>query len=400
MESNKMNRLLFLIGAALAAFLITSVALAGEREFSFSDAEQDGQDFKHAGTRTVRCDRGDSLGRAIRRSRPGTTLHVSGVCYESIVIDKDNLVLIGKNGATIDGGAEPSEGVIVVDNASNVTLKGLTIQNGADQGLIVERQSLVTLNDVDLLNNQTIGLSVDRSQVELAGVRLNGNGTGGLDAFSASVVLAMGDIDASSNGGDGIAINGKSFFELRGSRITASDNLGSGVAVINDSRLQIFSFPEAEGSGVTAERNGVAGIAALGADIGVVGSQYFGSGANILASRNNGVGFLVISGGIFSPHATAQFVADENGVGMIFEDGASAFIIGGLQIGGGFVGIAANGAGTLTLASDEANPSIVDGNFVDLDFQFGTRATINALRFSSIECDASALVRGSASCPR
>ena len=151
---------------------------------------------------------------------------------------------------------------------------------------------------------------------------------------------------------------------------------------------------------MTAERNGVAGIAALGADIGVVGSQYFGSGANILASRNNGVGFLVISGGIFSPHATAQFVADENGVGMIFEDGASAFIIGGLQIGGGFVGIAANGAGTLTLASDEANPSIVDGNFVDLDFQFGTRATINALRFSSIECDASALVRGSASCPR
>ena len=396
METKKMNRLLFVVGAALAAFLVTSVALASDREYG---VEKDTADFKHGGHRWVRCDRGESLGRAIRRSRPGTTLYVSGICYESIVIDTDDLVLQGRNGATIDGSMEASEGVVIVDNASNVKLRGLTIQNGSDQGLIAQRQSLVSLSDITFRNNATIGLSVDRSQVELDGVNLTENGTGGLDAFAASVVLATGDINASNNAGDGIAINGKSYFELRGSRVTASDNWGSGVAAINDSRMQIFSFPEAQGSGVTAERNGVAGIAALGAEIGIVGSQFAGSGANILAARNNGVGFLIISGNITSPHATAQFVAEDNGVGIVFEEGASAFIVGGLQIRGGFLGIAANGAGTLTLKSDASNPSVVDGNFTDLDFQFGTRATIEDVQFSSIRCDVSSLVRGSASCP-
>jgi len=398
-----MNRLLIVIVAALTAFLITSTALASDLDSAAMSAEskraQDAPDFRHRGARTVRCDRGQSLGRAIKRSRPGTTLHVRGVCYESVVIDTDNVTLLGKNGATIDGGSEPSEGVIIVDNASNVTLRGLTIQNGADQGIIVMRQSLVALHDVVLRSNRTVGLSVDRSQVELANVSMNDNGAGGLDAYTSSVVLATGDVEASNNAGDGIAINGKSFLELRGSRIVASDNLGSGIAVINDSRLQIFSFPEAQGSGVTAERNGAAGVAAFGSEIGVVGSQYFGSGANVFTSRNNGLGFLIIAGAIFSPHATAQFMAEGNGVGMVFEDSATAFIVGGVQVSRSFIGIAANGAGTLTLISDDLNPSSVDGNLTDFDFQFGSRATVEGVRFSVIKCDGSALVRGSAECP-
>jgi hypothetical protein len=403
MESKKMNRLLIVFVAALAAFLITSLALASEPDSGvLAVVSKLAQDLQHAApnvARTVRCDRGESLRRAIKRSRPGTTLRIRGVCYESVIIDIDDIVLLGRNGATIDGGRKPSEGVVVIDNASNVRLQALTIQNGADQGVIATRQSLVTLHDVVLRNNGTIGLSVDRSQVELANVSMNGNGTGGLYAFTASVVLATGDIEASNNAGDGITINGNSFFELRGSSVVASDNLGTGVAIINASRLQIFSFPEAQGSGVTAERNGFAGIAALGAEIGVVGSEYFGSGANVLASRNNVIGFLVPAGTIISPHATARFIAEGNGVGMVFEDGAKALIVGGLQVSGNGSGISADGAGTLSLISVPPNPSIVDGNSADLHFQFGSRATIDGVQFSTISCDTSALVRGSASCP-
>lgn len=403
MESKKMNRLLLLTVAALAAFLITSLALASDLDSKALAAEsnraQDTQFIRHNAARTVHCDRGESLGRAIKRSRPGTTLRIRGICHESVVIDIDDIVLLGEGGAAIDGGSEPSEGVVIVDNASNVSLRGLTIQNGADQGLLVTRQSVVALNDVVLRNNGTVGLSVDRSQVDLANVSLTGNGAGGLDAYTASVVLATGDIEASNNAGDGIAINGKSFFELRGSKVVASDNLGSGVSIINDSRLQIFSFPEAQGSGITAERNGFAGIAALGAEIGVVGSEFFGSGANVLASRNNVIGFFVPAGAILSPHATAQFIAEGNGVGMVFEDGARALIIGGLRVSGNGSGISADGADTLTLISVPPNPSSVDGNSSDLNFQFGTRATVDGVQFSTISCDATALVRGSAVCP-
>ena len=115
-------------------------------------------------------------------------------------------------------------------------------------------------------------------------------------------------------------------------QVTASRNAGTGVSIINDSRLQILSFPEAQGSRITAEGNGFAGIAVLGAKLGVVGSQYFGSGANVLLASGSPIGFFMPAGAILSPHATAKFVAQNNDVGMQLEDGASAVIIGGLQV--------------------------------------------------------------------
>ena len=109
-------------------------------------------------------------------------------------------------------------------------------------------------------NHQTVGISLDRSHFDITDVQVSGNGSSGMDIFTASTAVVRGDIDASNNAGDGIAVNGKSFFELRGANINANNNQGSGVSIINDSRLQIFSFPEAQGSSITATANGFAGI--------------------------------------------------------------------------------------------------------------------------------------------
>ncbi|MGB5247217.1 MAG: hypothetical protein WBN34_11760, partial [Woeseia sp.] len=152
-------------------------------------------------------------------------------------------------------------------------------------------------------------------------------------------------------------------------------------------------------SSVTADNNGFAGIGILGSELGVVGSQYFGSGANVISANNNFVfGFFMPAGAILSPHATAKFIASGNAVGMLMEDGASALIIGGLDVSNNGAGISAHGAGTLTLVSVPPNPSSVDGNRIDLDLGFGTRLTSDGLAFTSISCDASVLARG-ASCP-
>lgn len=379
--------------AALATFLITSAVLADERKGGPSMAHD-------AAGRTLRvhCNRGQTLARALRQARPFDTIRFTGQCHEKIVIRHDDLTLVGASNASIDGSRTPGEAVILVDGARNFSLGSFTVENGSDQGILVAHQATGRLEKLLVTGHGTVGLSVDRSHIEIADLSLDNNGTGGMDAYSASTVVAFGSISANGNGGDGLAVNGKTFLELRGASVTAGQNGGSGVSVINDSRLQIFSFPEAQGSGIVADGNVFAGVSILGSELGVVGSQYFGSGANVIEVRNSIFGFFMPAGAILSPHATARFVANNNGVGMLLEDGSSLLIVGGLDINQNGTGISAYGAGTVTLVSVPPNPSSVDSNAQDLDLGFGTRVTLDGVGFSSLACDGSALVRG-ASCP-
>ena len=84
---------------------------------------------------------------------------------------------------------------------------------------------------------------------------------------------------------------------------------------------------------------------------------------------------------------------------MLMEDGASALIVGGLNITGNGAGISAIGAGTLNLVSVPPNPSTVNLNQVDLDLEFGTRATLDGITATDLVCDETVLVRGSLACP-
>jgi len=347
----------------------------------------------------VRCDHGASLAQAVRHAPTGAALVVSGICTESIEITTDRLTLRGLSGATIDGGSAATEAVVNIKGARGVVLQDLIVQNGADQGVLASGQAQVILNNVVARDNGTLGVSVDRSHLDVSGLTLTGNGSSGLDAYTSSTVVLRGQVTASGNGGDGLVANGKTFLELRGAVVTASNNAGSGVSVINDSRLQIFSFPEAQGSTITADSNGFAGVGVLGAAMGVVGSQYFGSGANVITATNNLFGFFMPAGSILSPHATAKFVANNNFIGMLIEDGGSLLVVGGLDVTQNSVGISASGAGTLTMVSIPTNPSTVDANQTDMALDFGTRATIDGVAFTSLVCDGTALVRGSASCP-
>ncbi|MGB7453569.1 MAG: right-handed parallel beta-helix repeat-containing protein [Lysobacterales bacterium] len=392
---------------AIAIFIISANTFAEDRESREESFKPQGQTANQPETISshfkqhlrVRCDRGESLSVAIRRAREHQTVRFSGTCYESLVINKDHLTLLGEKGGTIDGSQLPSEAVLLIDGARGFELDSFTVQNGSDQGILATHQAQGVLKNIVAQNNATVGLSVDRSHVEIVNVALDNNQTGGMDAYTGSTVVAKGTLSAVNNGGDGLAVNGKTFFELRGATVTASQNAGNGVSIINDSRLQIFSFPEAQGSTVTADNNGFAGIGILGSELGVVGSQYFGSGANVISANNNGVfGFFAPAGAILSPHATAKFVASGNGVGMLLEDGASILIIGGLDLSQNGAGLSAHGAGTMTIVSVPPNPSNVDANQIDFDLGFGTRLTSDGVGFTSIACDSTVLTRG-ISCP-
>ncbi len=405
MKKTTFNAITLVIVAALVAFFATTAALADEFEDEASRSVNDRSDARlHFPLRwsraiNVRCDRGHKLSRALRRARAGSTLKIRGICKESVVIEKDNLTLVGVGGAIIDGSTGASEAVVLIDGARGFEIEKLTVQNGADQGILATRQAQGSLTNVTLTGNGTVGLSVDRSHLEIEDVTMESNGTSGMDAFSSSTVVVFGDVIAVNNGGDGLAANGKTFLELRGAAVNASHNRGSGISIINDSRLQIFSFPEAQGTAVTANNNGFAGIGLPGSALSVVGAEFFGSGANVITASDNFLfGFFMPAGDIFSPHATAKFVAENNRVGMLMEDGANALIVGGLNVRGNGAGISAIGAGTLNLVSVPPNPSTVNLNQVDLDIGFGTRATIDGVAATDIVCDATALLRGTPSC--
>ena len=411
MTKRKMTTVALTVLSALIAFLIAASVLADDSVKSAISAEADAdrnsrtsgatiaRNHYRGRTWRVRCDRGDSLSRTLRRAQPHDTIRFRGTCHESVVVKTDDLTLYGVDGATIDGSATPAEAVLLIDGVRRLTLRNFAVQNGSDQGILLTRQSQAVLSGITARYNGTVGVSVDRSHLEILDLVLDDNKTGGMDAYSGSTVLAKGTLSANGNGGDGIAVNGKTFFELRGAVVTASRNAGSGVSIINDSRLQIFSFPEAQGSSIDADNNGFAGIGILGSELGVVGSQFFGSGANVISAKNNAIfGFFAPAGAILSPHATAKFHASGNGVGLLIEDGGSALIVGGLDLSENGAGISAHGAGTLTLVSVPPNPSRVDANLIDLDLGFGTRLTADRLAYTSMSCDDSVLTRG-ANCP-
>ncbi|MEM7282727.1 MAG: right-handed parallel beta-helix repeat-containing protein [Pseudomonadota bacterium] len=346
----------------------------------------------------VACNRGMKLSRALSQARPGDLVRFSGRCMESIVIKHDWITLIGDQNAVIDGGDRASEAVVLVEGTRHVRLKNFAVQNGRDQGVLIRRSSHAKFSSLVMRNNATVGLAVDRSKLDMVNLAMERNGLGGMDAFANSTVVVEGENRATGNGGDGVAINGKSYIELRGAKLIATENRGSGLSVINDSRFQVLSFPEAQGSSVTANGNGFAGISILGSELSVVGSTFFGSGANVFTASNNLFGFFMPLGSIVSPHATAKFVAENNAVGMLMEDGARALIVGGLNLNANDIGVSADGAGTLNLVSVPPNPSSIRSNQLDLSLNFGSRVTIAGFDVNAVVCDNTVIVRG-ATCP-
>jgi hypothetical protein len=80
--------------------------------------------------------------------------------------------------------------------------------------------------------------------------------------------------------------------------------------------------------------------------------------------------------------------------------GGSALLIGGLTVQNNQTGLLADGAGTLTLVSQESNPSsIQNNNGLDVDLRFGTRVTFGGVTIGTITCDTTVLSRGSTVCP-
>lgn len=345
----------------------------------------------------ARCDQGVTLEAVLQKVRPGDTIMVSGQCFEAVTVTTDDLTIDGGGSAILDGSQSATPelaGVLTIDGARGVVLRGLTVQNGSGAGVTARGGASIVVEEVDSLNNAGVGLLLEQSTARVADSEASLNHVG-IDAITDSSLIMSGEIIADQNALDGIALGGSSVMELRNADVRMSNNF-TGLVALSASQIVSWGFNTSSENTLAAENN-VVGI--------VLGSSeltIFAQDTTVSAS-GNAVGLLVPGGQIVSTFGRGQFDIQGNQVGMLFTDNGGAAIDSGVLVENNAVGIQGDGAGLVSLGptdgSPPADPLTIQSNGTDLLMSFGTRLQINDATVSTVVCDATVLSRGSTTCP-
>jgi hypothetical protein len=357
----------------------------------------------------VNCATGGSLAQAVQSVAPGRIIRVSGTCTEQVIVRTDRLTLDGQGTAVLDGGGANGPigpeyvGVLTVRGARDVTITGLTIQNGSVDGLVATYGSSVTISNVTVQDNVVTGMIIsDNTTADITDVTARRNGEQGIYVSEASQVIFRGTITATENGQTlgigGIGVTNGSTARMHGATLQANNNLGGGIGLGNTATLNI-TLRSGDGNTIEANNNTRHGF-------GLFNGSWFHVEGNttVRAVGNGGNGIWAIgSSGVVtdpSPYGGfATFLLENNAVGLNLDVQGAAFFIGGLTIRNNTTGILASGADTLTVVSIPPNPSSLTGNTTDVDLSFGTRATFDGVTIDTFTCDTTVLSRGSTVCP-
>ena len=235
-------------------------------------------------THTVDCDAGQTIMDAMSQAQPGDTIEISGTCNENVVVHEDGITLDGGGTAVIDGGSGDAAGLII-GGQQNVTVKGLTVQNGLNNIKVVEAAGA-------WLENVTATGSRFKEGYD--------SGIGILVSASSSIVLT-GDVVANNNAGHGIFVwTSSSAFVISNmvmegvkipqTNLQAIGNGGFGMEVGMNGSLHAFSGDTVP-TNIKVNNNGDAGI-----NVARGGSVQFGGGVDLEVKGNGGDGMSVVDG--------------------------------------------------------------------------------------------------------
>lgn len=369
---------------------------------------------------SVDCDAGESLADAVEQADENTSILVNGFCNEVIVIDKDGITLDGleHNGigsATISGaGIFTSTDVVLVDGVQRVTLKGLSIQEGIF-GLALQRGAVVTLQSVNVRDNQVMGLNIaDHSLVETNNVDVTNNGVNGIEVVGNSHVTATGALNVNDNNVFGIDVIHNSSIRFRQATANVHGNI-VGVQV----GITSSGFIEDDDTLLDTSDNDSIGLT-------VVSTSSFFVFHGTIASNHNGVndGLALFSNSSLDLDRTATIKASNNGRDGILLENSLLNIV---QMPGEAPDVTVNGNGrngisaienavvdfvgesTLTALNNQQGGILADngstarlinttaennGKHSDVVLTFGGRADITQSDIGSIACDGTQLLRG------
>jgi hypothetical protein len=209
-----------------------SVLVAGSPEFVLGD---DGI------TRLVDCTRGQSIQKQIDKRNPDRTLTlvIRGTCTEDVTIDRDDLVLVGETGASVNG-------TISIPGSRRVAIRTLTVSSPSGPGIFGTDNAGFTVEDSSIVRNATEGVSVrNGAHANLRRNRLAENGlAAGPDSGRGIYANHNGSVDASNNTivgnrSDGVGIFNGSYARLTENTIEGNGRLGAEEAGVQVNRARV-----------------------------------------------------------------------------------------------------------------------------------------------------------------
>src|SRR5262245_4668655 len=122
---------------------------------------------------------GQSIGKALEHAQPGDVILIRGTCNEKVTVTTGHITLDGLGIGTVRGAGsttpEAFNPLVAVEGAQGVIIKGLRVENGPGEAILIENGAAASLKTLTL-QGKTAGLVVDAgSPAELAGSRMDSN---------------------------------------------------------------------------------------------------------------------------------------------------------------------------------------------------------------------------------
>jgi hypothetical protein len=240
----------------------------------------------------VDCGTGGSITEALAMHAEGgglLTINVSGTCVETVRISRSNVLLQGLGSAVVQAPAGTLFIVNVDNNASNVTIRDLTIAGSSTAAVIAHKGAHAIVRNATIQQAGAGVMALDNGVLDVTGstIRNNNNGAyaarGGVVSVSNStlesnsigvLVWKAGIVNLTSslpdyaeasvgpiirNSTTGVAVRSGGFLEIADT--TIQDNAQNGIVV--DSGGAVHFFTQLNGTGNRISGNGTNGVVAF-----------------------------------------------------------------------------------------------------------------------------------------
>jgi hypothetical protein len=258
----------------------------------------------------VNCSAGGSVNAVLAAHANGRgllTIRISGICTETIIVNRSNVTLLGQAGATVQ--AEGTNFALLVNDGSNhVNVADLRFTGGQGAAAVSKGSHVIFTNIVveqtrlgvvsadngtiditrSLIRNNNIGVYATRGGVTLVSDSIVENNSTGLLAFKDGMINVTGlapdgsvapGATVRNNTNGGVARSGGTI-ELSDSRI--ENNSSVGLLADSSSSLHFFNPISGAGNFITGNPN----VAVL---VQKTGSVVFGDATTTITGNNIGI---------------------------------------------------------------------------------------------------------------
>jgi len=250
---------------------------------------------------TVDCDSGDSIMTAIDSAVGPTQISVFGTCNQSLVINKNDISLLGNGDTVIDGASfAPELDLIVIDGAVRVKVDGFNIQNG-EIGLSAINGANITISNTIFNTHSEFAIHAsNNASISTSNVNVVGTGSNGINVQAASILSVVDRLSVIGAGTFGLNLQDGSLLKADGADISFSRNLFG-------TQITIGSTAFVNDSSLAADSNVLAGLSVDS------GSTFFAFSSHISASKNFLDGILCNTNSNIDIDASSTVKANNNG---------------------------------------------------------------------------------------